>query len=79
MVIHIYLMLTRVLGRHRVRWNIQRVAALNYSKIFPQPIGGSGTQARRFSPDLAKQRINDRNSILLFEAAARPERKPHFL
>ena len=50
----LYVVLTLVWGRPRVRQNIQWVAALNYFKIFPQPIGGGGARARRFSPDLAK-------------------------
>ena len=43
-------------GQPRVRWNIERAAALNYFKIFPQPIGGGGARARRSSPDLVKNK-----------------------
>ena len=49
-------MLTQVWGQARVRQNIQRVAALNYFKIFPQPIEGGSTQAQKSSPDLVKNK-----------------------
>ena len=52
----LYVVLTSVWGQPRVRQNIQWVAALNYFKIFPQPIGGGGTWAWQFSPDLAKNK-----------------------